>query len=337
MSERSAFVTGALGFIGGAIAGRLRAEGWRVRGVDARASADHGVVAGDISKPGEWQEAAAGCELMVHTAAVVSNAIGFESQWQVNVLGTRRAIDAAVAAGAERFVLLSSVRAFGDGGFPDGVDEQWPVRPDGSPYVNTKVAAEQVALAAHAAGELSVTVIRPGDVYGPGSRPWVILPLEMLQAGQFALPAGGKGIFSQVYIDDLVDGILLAATQPQGVGQIFTLTDGAPVPTAEYFGHLARIAGKNAPRGLPTPVLVAAARVTQFVERLRGRRTENNPETIGYLARSGSYSIDKARELLGFEPKVALAEGMARTERWLRDEGLIASAQAGHGSAQTPA
>lgn len=324
MAGRSAFVTGALGFIGAAIAGRLRAEGWEVRGVDVRAGAEHGVVAGDISEPGAWQDAAAGCQLVVHTAAVVSNAVGFEDQWQVNVLGTRRVIDAAVSGGAERFVLLSSVRAFGDGGFPDGVDERWPVRPDGSPYVDTKVAAEQVALAAHAAGEVPVTVIRPGDVYGPGSRPWVILPLEMIRAGQFALPVGGRGIFSQIYVDDLVDGILAAATRPEGVGQIFTLTGGAPVTTAEYFGHLARMAGKSTPRGLPTPVLIAAAGANQLVARLRGQATENNPETVRYLARDGSYSIAKARERLGFEPKVTLADGMARTERWLRDEGLLA-------------
>ncbi len=324
MADRSAFVTGALGFIGGAIADRLRADGWRVAGVDVRPDADLGVVRGDISKPGAWQATASGCDLVIHTAAVVSNVVGFDGQWQVNVLGTRRVIDAAVSGGAGRFVLLSSVRAFGDSGFPDGVDERWPVRPDGSPYVNTKVAAEQVALAAHAAGELPVTVIRPGDVYGPGSRPWVILPLEMIQAGQLALPAGGKGIFSQIYIDDLLDGILLAATRPEGVGQIFTLTDGAPVTTAEYFGHLARLAGKGTPRGLPTPVLVAATRANQLVESLRGRSTENNPETIRYLARDASYSINKARELLGFEPKVALPAGMARTGQWLRDEGLIA-------------
>lgn len=318
----SAFVTGALGFIGGALAGRLREEGWDVRGVDARADADLGVVAGDISQPGAWQEAADRCALVIHAAAVVSNAVGFDRQWQVNVLGTRRVVDAAVAGGAERFVLLSSVRAFGDGGFPDGVDERWPVRPDGSPYVNTKVAAEQVALAAHAAGELPVTVIRPGDVYGPGSRPWVVLPLEMIRAGQFALPAGGRGVFSPIYLDDLLDGILLAATRPEGAGQIFTLTGGAPVTTAEYFGHLARIAGRRAPRGLPTRVLVAATWANQLAERARGRTTENNPETIRYLAREGSYSIAKARAVLGFEPKVNLHDGMARTERWLHDEGL---------------
>jgi nucleoside-diphosphate-sugar epimerase len=294
-----------------------------VSGLDVRADPELGVVAGDVSKPEAWQEAASGCEFVIHTAAVVSNAVGFDEQWQVNVLGTRRAIDAAVAGGASRFVLLSSVRAFGDGGFPDGVEERWPVRPDGSPYVNTKVAAEQVALQAHAAGELTVTVIRPGDVYGPGSRPWVLLPLKAIQTGQFALPARGKGIFSPIFVDDLIDGLLLAAAKPEGAGQVFTLTGGAPVTTAEYFGHLARMAGKGPLRVLPTPVLVAAASANALVSRLRRAPTESNPETIRYLARDASYSIRKAQELLGFEPKVALTEGMARTERWLREEGLV--------------
>ena len=92
-----------------------------------RGDAGLGVIAGDISEPGAWQQAASDCELVIHTAAVASNAVGFDKQWQVNVLGTRRVIDAAASGGATQFVLLSSARAFGDGGFPDGVDEWWPV------------------------------------------------------------------------------------------------------------------------------------------------------------------------------------------------------------------
>jgi len=318
-----AFVTGALGFIGGAIAERLRQDGWQVSGVDVRADEELAVVAGDISAPWAWQQAASGSELVIHTAAVVSNAVGFAEQWRVNVLGTRRAIDAAVDAGASRFVLFSSVRAFGDSGFPDGVDERWPVRPDGSAYVNTKVAAEQVALQAHAAGEIAVTVVRPGDVYGPGSRAWVLIPLELINSGQLMLPAQGNGVFSPIYVDDLVEGVLLAATKPEGAGQVFTLTDGQPVTIAEYFGHLARIAGRRAPRTLPTSILTAGASATALVARLRRTTTENNPESVRYLARNASYSNEKARTLLGFRPKIGLTDGMARTEDWLRSEGLI--------------
>lgn len=321
----TAFITGARGFIGAALAECFRADGWQTIGVDVVADPDAGIVAGDIGEPGAWQAAAEGADAILHTAAVVSNAVGHDEQWRVNVLGTRRVIDAAVSGGVPRFVLFSSVRAFGDGGFPDGVDERWPIRPDGNAYVDTKVAAEQVALQAHAAREVEVTVIRPGDVYGPGSRPWVVLPLELVRSGRAVLPDGGRGIFSPVYIDDLVEGVFRAATTPEGVGEVFTFTSGEHVTTLDYFGHLSRMAGKGEPRTAPLRVLVAAAAATSRIERLRGAPSENTPETLRYLVRDGTYSSRKAREVLGWEPQVMLPEGMRRVEEWAREQGLLSS------------
>ncbi len=80
------------------------------------------------------------------------------------------------------------------------------MRPDGHTYVDTKIASEQVVLQAHAAGEIECTVIRPGDVYGPGSRPWTVLPVDAIRQNRFFLPAMGRGIFSPVYVDNLLDG-----------------------------------------------------------------------------------------------------------------------------------
>lgn len=318
-----AFITGALGFIGRSLATRLRAEGVEVRGVDVRAAAGEDVVAGDVAEPGPWQAYAEGCSLVVHTAAVVSNVAGLDGQWRTNVLGTRRALDAARDAGARRFVHLSSIRAFSDLGFPDGVDERWPVRPDGNAYVDTKIASEQVALQAHAAGEVEVVIVRPGDVYGPGSRPWTLLPLEAIRTGRFALPAGGRGVFSPVYVDDLVDGVLRAARHPGAAGQVFTLAGPEAMPTAEFFGHYARMLGVPEPRTLPTPVLAAVATVVGAIERSRGADSETTASAARYLARTGTYSIEKARGVLGYAPAVDLEEGMRRTEAWLRAEGLL--------------
>jgi len=316
------FITGALGFLGRALADRLTAGGATVRGVDLVADPGRDVVAGDISRPGPWQAHAAGCELVLHTAAVVSNAVGAAEQWRVNVVGTRRVLDAAKAAGARRFVLFSSVRAFGDTGFPDGVDETWPVRPDGNPYVDTKIAAEQVALQAHAAGEIAVTVVRPADVYGPRSRPWTVLPLWFIRRRRFVLPAQGLGVFSPVYVDDLVAGVLKAATADRAAGQVFTLAAGG-VTCAEFFGHYYRMLGRTGPRGTSTRTAVALAEAAGRAERLLGRRTESNAASVRYLARTGTYSAAKAADLLGWVPTVDLADGMGRTEDWLRAEGLL--------------
>lgn len=315
-------VTGASGFLGRAVTARLLADGHAVRGVDRVADPVRDVVAGDVAEPGAWQRAAQGCDVVVHTAAVVSNAVGVEQQWRTNVLGTRRVLDAAVRAGAGRFLHLSSVRAFGDSGYPDGVDESWPVRPDGNPYVDTKVASEQVVLQAHAAGEIAATVVRPGDVYGPRSRPWTLLPLEAARAGQLVLPARGRGVFTPVYVDDLVDGLVRAATDDRAVGHVLTLSGPRDVTCAEFFGHYARMLGTPL-RTVPTPVAIALATVVGRVEQMRGRDSEVNAATMRYLARTGGYSREKAERLLGWVPQVELDEGMRRTERWLREQGLL--------------
>src|SRR3954471_21759748 len=202
------FITGAHGFIGAALARRLAQGGAEVRGVDVRASADGAVVAGDIGTPGAWQDHADGCDVVLHTAAVVSmRGTDPGAVWRVNALGTRHVLDAAARGGAARVVHLSSVTVFGND-FPDGVDEAYPTRPNGVPYVDTKVAAEALVLRAHAAGELPCTIVRPGDVYGPRSRPWTLLPVEEIRRRRFVLPARGRGIFSPIFVDDLVDGIV---------------------------------------------------------------------------------------------------------------------------------
>lgn len=304
-------ITGAHGFIGGCLAERYRAIGAKVVGVDVAdaAAGTSWVVPGDVAEPGDWQRAAKGCDLVLHTAAIVNNTAPLDRCWGVNVLGVRRVLDAAVAGGVPRFVHLSSVRAFSDVDFPDGVEESWPVRPDGHRYVDTKVASEQVVLQAHAAGEVAATVVRPADVYGPGSIPWTIWPVLGMPAGTFVVPSEG-GVFSAVFVDDLVEGIVLAAADA-GAGQVVTIGDGVGRPNEDFFGRYAAMLGIDLP--------VAPA------EEIRGilDRAGIGAETVDYLLRRGTYSIEKARRVLGYQPAVDVDEGMARCERWLRDQGML--------------
>ena len=316
-------VTGAAGFLGRALTDRLRAEGDEVVGIDRLADPARSIHAGDTTDPAPWASHLDGCDAVLHTAAVVSNAVDLDEQWRVNVLGTRRTFAAARDAGVPRVVLLSSIRAFSDVGFPDGVTEDHPVRPDGNPYVDTKIASEHVALQAHAAGEVEAVVVRPGDVYGPGSVPWILKPLDAIRSGQFLLPAMGRGVHSPVYVDDLVAGVLLALRSPAAAGQVFTLAGPRGVRSDEYFGHLFRMLGRRGPLGIPTAPAIALAHAADRVNRLRGRRSDVNAISMRYLARPGTYSIAKARRILGYAPAVDLDEGMARTEAWLRAEGLI--------------
>ncbi|MEA2474033.1 MAG: hypothetical protein QOE06_1948, partial [Thermoleophilaceae bacterium] len=286
------------------------------------ADPERGVVAGDVTAPGPWQDQAAGCEVVIHLAARIGFGGTHDEFWPINVAATRHALDAAVSGGARRFVHTSSIVTFGND-FPDGVDETHPVRPTGAPYTDTKIAAEQVVLAAHAAGEIPCTIVRPGDVYGPRSRPWVILILEAIKSRQFLLPAHGRGIISPVYVDNLVDGYVLAASAPGDEGQIFTITDGVGVECNEFFAHHHRWLGAKGPRTVSTRTAVLLAGASERALRLAGRETEVNANAARYLARSGTYSIEKARSVLGYEPAVGLEEGLERSRAWAEQAGLL--------------
>jgi nucleoside-diphosphate-sugar epimerase len=321
------FITGALGFIGRGLARRFRREGSEVTGMDVRADAELGVVAGDITASGAWQEAVAGADLVIHTAVRIGMQSNPEGFWDVNVRGTRHALDAAARAGTQRFVHLSSIVAFGFD-IPKDVDERHPVRPNGVPYVDTKVASEQVVLQAHAAGEVQCTVVRPGDVYGPGSQFWTVTPVREIAAGRLVLPAMGRGHISAVYVDDLVEGVVLAASHAGAVGQVFTLSGGHEVQARDFFGRYAHMLGRRRVPVAPTRAVVAIAAALERADRVRGAPTAVSPAAARYLARSGTYSIEKARCLLGYQPIVSLDEGMARCEQWLHAEELLP----GHGA-----
>ncbi len=302
------FVTGASGFLGRAVSDRYRAAGATVRGVDLVADPANDVVAGDVGTPGAWQAHAAGSDVVIHTAAVVSlQSGGLDAVYRANVLGTKHAYDAA--AGARRFVHLSTVVTFGFD-FPDGVEESAPVRVTGLPYGDTKIAAEQLLLQAHAEGRTPVTIVRPGDVYGPRSRAWATIPYELIQAGRFALPRGGT--FSPVYVDDLVDGIVAASEADAAAGHVLTLSGGIGVPNETFFGAYARHAGRRLVV-LPASLMLAATRLVN--------RGEINAFSTRYLLRRGTYSIARARALIGYAPRVALDEGLRRTTDWLSARG----------------
>jgi nucleoside-diphosphate-sugar epimerase len=117
--------------------------------------------------------------------------------------------------------------------------------------------------------------------------------------------------------------VLLALWHPAAAGQIFTLAGPRGVPSQEYFGHLFRMLGRRGPVGIPTAPAVALAHAADAINRARGRRSDINAVSMRYLARTGTYSIDKARRVLGYAPAVELDEGMRRTEAWLRAEQLL--------------
>jgi nucleoside-diphosphate-sugar epimerase len=319
MTMPVAVVTGAAGFLGRAFAQALEERGYEVRGVDVKPGPR--VTVGDISRPGGWTSVLDGADLVVHSAAIVAESGDVRAFWRVNVEGTRVVLDAAAEAGVGRVLHLSSIVVHGTD-FRDGVDETGAVRMTGNPYTDTKVASEHQALLAAAAGRVPVTIVRPGDLYGPHSVPWTIRPVELMKSGLFTLVDGGKGVLSPTYVDDLVEGALVAATHPDAVGEVFHITGGQGVPAKEFFGHYAEMLGIGL-RSVPRLAALAVAMPAQIIARSLGRNVPVSPRAIEYVVHPGTYSVEKAQRVLGWQPTVDLDEGMARTRVWLQEVGLV--------------
>ncbi|HVU75130.1 MAG TPA: NAD-dependent epimerase/dehydratase family protein [Mycobacteriales bacterium] len=314
-------VTGGAGFIGSRLRTACAERGWDVTGVDIRAT--DGVLAGDVTEPGAWTRLLDGADVVVHTAALVGERGDAAAFDRVNVDATGVVLAAAAKAGVGRTVHVSSIVVHG-ASFPvppGGVLEDDRVRPTGNPYTDTKIAAEHLALLAAARGQ-PVVIVRPGDVYGPGSAQWTVRPVEMLQRRQLMLIGGGHGVLCPVYIADLVDGLVAAATAEAALGEVFHVTGGVGVTAREFFGRYAAMLGKRGIPSVPRAVVRATGPAARLARRW-GRDLPVSPRTLEYIEHPGPYSNAKARDVLGWTPRVDLDEGMRRCEEWLRAEGIV--------------
>ncbi len=306
-------VTGAAGFIGTAMCRRLVAEGHEVIGVDLNPSAAARVAEtgaqfrrADVADRGAVRGALSGADLVVHTAALLPGSSMADSV-RVNVGGTENVCIAARDHGVTRVVHLSSVAAWGYD-FKTDITEDEPLEAHSPhPYIATKAASELVAR------KHGATVVKPGDVYGPESQPWAVIPFELIKSGRAALPMKGRGIITLVYVDDLVDCIYRALTLPEGERGVFTAWDGNPVTAKDFFDNYSRMLGKKGVRTAPAALLRPLMRLTPGVD----------PDDLIFLMRRAIYPNARAREVLGWQPRVTLEEGMARTEDWLREVGLL--------------
>jgi nucleoside-diphosphate-sugar epimerase len=321
LDGRRVAVTGAGGFIGAAVSRRLVAEGCHVTGVDrdeaggvrARASGAEFVRA-DVADREAIGGAIEGAELVVHTAALVTDYGEMDEFVRVNVGGTRNILDAAEAGGAERVLHLSSVVVYGLD-TSEELDETAFRRSSGVPYIDTKSASDRLAC------RRGAVVIRPGDVYGPGSVPWTIRPARMASTGQLALPRGDP-LMLAVYIDDLVEGIVLGLRRGHP-GRAYTIWSGERLTIAELFDRYAQMAGMRRARRLPVSVLRSAGVAYEAIARVRGEPPPFSRNAVTLLNRRGTVSNRRATEELGWAPQVDFEEGMKRTEEWLRSEGLV--------------
>lgn len=337
-------VTGAGGFIGAKLVLRLLEIGCLVRGFDnnSRAlknteemivktmkkeaeeretllsSSFKGFV-GDVNSKEDVEAFVQGCHAIIHTAAIVVEDGLLSDFRKVNVEGAVNVASIAKANHVKSFIHLSSVMVYGFD-FPRIVTETGPFRGENNAYCQTKIESEEAILKLKS-DDFHVVIIRPGDVYGCGSVPWVIRPISLIKSNRFLLPHNGSYILNHVHVDNLSDGILLALQASKNVnGEAFNITDGQPTTNAHFFGFYYRMLGKRHFLSLSTStairLLSALQTLSKFVpSSVASVLAPGKPSAVLYLARPGLYSIEKARNLLGYAPQVTLVEGMAEIQR----------------------
>ena len=314
------FVTGGSGFIGGRLIERLVAEGHRVHAL-ARSPVASERVAGLGAEPvrGELADVAAmrtgahGCELAFHAAAMLGDWGRREEFERDNVDGTRNALRACADAGVRRFVHVGTEAVLLAGQPLVEVDETAPLRPD-SPalYSATKALAEEAVLAANSES-FETVVVRPRFVWGRGDTTLLPTMVEMVRRGRFAWIGGGRHRTSTTHVANAVQGLLLGATQGRP-GNVYFVTDGAPVVFREFVSELLLSQGVTPPsRSVPASLALPLA--SAFETAWRVLPLPGRPPLTRFVvwvsALECTIRIDKAREQLGYDPVRSIADGLS--------------------------
>lgn len=319
-------LTGATGYTGGRLLARFVGQGHDVAALARPRSLPPAgarrVVEGDLRDADVAARLVDGAEAVVHVAAVYRTAGHPDSYYRdVNVGGTERLLEAAARAGVTRFVHTSTVGVHGNvRSVP--ADESAPIAP-GDVYQATKAEAEALALDYHRRRGLPVTVVRPGAIYGPGETRLLKL-FRAIARGTYAIVGSGRAFYHPVYIDDLLDGFLLALTRPEAVGEAFIVAGSSYVSQAELATLIARhTGGRVMPFRVPAAPLYWAGALCEAVCVPLGIEPPLHRRRVEFWTNSRAFSIDKARRLLGYAPAVDLDEGVRRTVAAYREAGWL--------------
>ena len=279
-------------------------------------------VEGDLRERAAVERLVEGTDVVVHVAAVYRTAGHPDAYYRdVNVGGTERLLEAAARAGVRRFVHTSTVGVHGDVRNPPA-DEAAPIAP-GDVYQATKAEAEALALAFQRQRGVPVVVVRPAAIYGPGETRLLKL-FRAIARGRYAIVGSGRAFYHPVYIDDLLQGYLLALDRPDAVGEAFILAGPRYVTQRELADLVARhTGGRVLPFRVPAAPLRWAGALVEAVCVPLGLEPPLHRRRVEFWTKSRAFSIDKARRVLGYDPRVDVEEGVARTARWYREAGWL--------------
>ena len=312
-------VTGATGFLGGALCRVLLARGDSVIALGRSwdkldALAKIGAETYSVDLAGPCPDVDFTADAMVHAAAL-SSPWGLRADFlAANVTGTETALEVARASRAERFVHISTPSLYFQFHDQLGVKEDHPLPPPVNAYAETKGMAETLAAAAH---DLEPIILRPRGLYGKGDTSLLPRLIKAAEMRPLPLVNGGRAATDLTHVDDVVGAILAALDAPADMSQlVFNISGGAALNVRDVATKAAARAGVEARwRKVPTAMLMAYARTSEAIAKLRPGRPE--PAITAYGAGLFAYTqtldISAARQHLNWQPKISFEQGLAMT------------------------
>jgi dihydroflavonol-4-reductase len=324
--QKRILITGGTGFIGSRLALRCLECGHRVRVFgQANTPSEHDnqklieaagveVVLGSVTERDKVSHAVRGMDVVYHLAAAQHEMNMPDQKYRdINVTGTQNVLDTSVAAGIGRLIYGSTIGVYGS---PNGqLDERSPVRPDNL-YGQTKLAAENLVRSLK--GRLHVVIIRISETYGPGDHRLLKL-FTAINGGIFFVVGGGENLHHMIFIDDLVNGLQLAARAEVESGEDFVLAGKEVASTNQIVAAIAAEVGTEPPRWhAPMWLFMAIAVLLETVLKPLGIQPPLHRRRMDFFKKDFTFSIQKAAAMLGFQPAVGLKDGVKRTADWYR-------------------
>ena len=325
-------ITGGTGFIGSRLALQCLKNGEEVRvlGQENNSVERHnrhevqaagaevvvGSIVGDVALPGLLE----GIDVVFHLAACQHEAnVPDQRFWDVNVNGTRNLLEASLQAGVRRFVHGSTIGVYG-GATRGVIDEQSALNP-ANIYGITKLEGERVVQRFRE--KIPTVIVRISETYGPGDQRLLKL-FKGIDKRIFIMIGKGENLHHQIYIDDLVEGLILAAKEGEAVGKMLPLAGKEPVTTNQMVGIIAKVLGKSV-RGFRAPMLPFLFLAVLMEKTLRplGIQPPLHRRRMDFFIKSFVLSQEAARQVLKFIPKVSFEQGAAETAKWYKRMGYL--------------
>jgi nucleoside-diphosphate-sugar epimerase len=323
-------VTGGTGFTGKALVKRLLDDGHDVVALDNKEGhktqelrewgAD--VRIGSVTDRDLIDSCVMGVDVVQHLAAAFREMNVPESYYDdVNIGGTRNVLEAAKAHGVKKLIYCSTCGVHGNVENPPG-NEEAPITP-ADYYQRTKYEAEPLVKEAAASG-LDALILRPAAIYGPGDPERFQMIFKRVNRGVFPMIGNGSTLYHPLYIDNLVDALVLAMEPSKGTGEAYLIADEEYVPIKDLVNRAAAALGVEVKiRYYPTLPVVIAGHLCEKICKPLKISPPIFPRRVDWYRQNRAFDISKAKRDLGYQPRVGLDEGLKRTADWYRQENLI--------------